>query len=59
MLWLLFPLLLAFIVIVWVLQPLQAAVGYTITIFWIMFLIYTVFYRKDDISRELNKIGGE
>lgn len=55
MLWILFSLLFIVIVIINLVLPLSATLGYAIVFAWIMFLVYLIFYHKDEISKTIDK----
>ena len=57
MLWLLFPLLAAVAVAIGVALPATAAAGYVAVIAWVALMLYLIFYRKDRVSRYLDKLS--
>lgn len=57
MLWLLFPLLAAVAVAIGAALPATAAAGYVAVIAWVAFMLYLIFYRKDRVSRYLDKLS--
>lgn len=59
MLWLLFPLLALFLLIILAAVPLQAFVGYAVVIAWISFMLYVIFYRGEPVSEAIQKLDAK
>lgn len=56
MLWLFFPIIILIGIIISLILPLQAGIGYVIILLWIIFLIYLIFYKKDKVSEKIEKL---
>lgn len=56
MLWLFFPIIILIGIIISLILPLQASIGYVIILLWIIFLIYLIFYKKDEVSEKIEKL---